>query len=467
MKKSVTKFLFLIFLLSLVSCVTTKTDPALIDSDCDYLKKILEEASIDVSKTIDEGLDSEQLIYEIKENYNELLKERKPKLVLNENGIDSQRFAVAINNAFKKNLTRPNVHIYIGGDTFRYAPFISNVPYFSELVFEKDGDNYIVYSSAVQGITPGMKYTDDVRNLYKTVVDGKECFRYGIFENHYPGTVYVSVEGKKFDVPVGIYTGPVEQDENLSFKLEDKILKMTFNSCLWHTEQESNRLNDACEAIAKVINEEEVELVVIDMRRNGGGMTAVSYSLAYALCGTTDEQKLLDFNSYLNYFTYGSEYINTLTTRTMNALEGRGTNDLNQTLLANSDSKYVLLNQEYEEEFLKEFTPEFNGRFILITDWGTGSSAETFISVMKNLFKDKVILAGQNTAGCLDYANVHTFVLPDSRLRIMLSQTDFTQTPMLQPESCWHGDSQGFFPDYWFCLTGDFDLMELIDFVNK
>ena len=127
----------------------------------------------------------------------------------------------------------------------------------------------------------------------------------------------------------------------------------------------------------------------------------------------------------------------------------------------------MLLNQEYEEEFLKEFTPEFNGRFILITDWGTGSSAETFISVMKNLFKDKVILAGQNTAGCLDYANVHTFVLPDSRLRIMLSQTDFTQTPMLQPESGWHGDSQGFFPDYWFCLTGDFDLMELIDFVNK
>ena len=66
-----------------------------IDSDCEYLKTIFEEASIDISKTIDEGLDSEQLIYEIKENYNELLKERKPKLVLNENGIDSQRFAVA------------------------------------------------------------------------------------------------------------------------------------------------------------------------------------------------------------------------------------------------------------------------------------------------------------------------------------------------------------------------------------
>ena len=469
MKNNISKLLIIFSFLTLIltGCVTTKAEPHSIDADCDYLKKILEEASIDVSKTIDEGLDSAGMIEEIKTEYAELLKNKKPKIILNENGIDLQRFAVAINDAFTKNLTRPNAHISVAGDSFTYVPFVSYVPFFSELVFEKAGDSYVVYSSGVQEITPGMKYTDEESKLYKTVIDGKECFRFGIFENHFPGKAFVSIEDKMFDVPVGVYTGPVEQEENFSYKLEDKILKITFNSCMWHTEQELNRLNEAYEAIGKLIKEEDIEIVVIDMRRNGGGISTVAYEFACALCGVSDEQKLYELDSYMGYLSYGAEYINTLTTRTMAAFEGRGTNDLNQSLLANSDSKYVKLFQEYEAEYIKEFTPEYDGKFILITDWGTASSGETFIGMMKNLFKDKVILAGLNTKGCLDYANVHTFVLPASRLRVMLSQTDYTHTEMLKPETGWQGDNRGFFPDYWFCLTGDLDLQELIEFLRE
>ena len=46
-----------------------RVDIKKIDSDCEYLKKIFTEASVDISQTIDEGLDVNELIDEIKKEY--------------------------------------------------------------------------------------------------------------------------------------------------------------------------------------------------------------------------------------------------------------------------------------------------------------------------------------------------------------------------------------------------------------
>jgi len=467
MKKAFLLLLILLSTLVFAGCVG-KSKINAIDSDCEYLKKVLEEAAIDVSKSIEEGLDSAQLIEDIKSEYARLLKKQWLKSELNENGIASNQFAQAINNVFAQELTRPNCHISVYGDSYGYAPFVAYAPYFSDVYFEKSGDEYVVFSSDNTKIKPGMKYTGDSKDLYKTFMDGKELYRFGILANKYPYNSKINIEGKKYRVRVSIYTGPVEQPENLSYTLDDKVLKIIFSSCNWQKEAEYNRMMEALASISKIIREEEVDLVLIDMRRNGGGKVGIAQELAAALNGIVDgSQQESDFFNYASYLSYGAVYINTLTTRTVNALVGRGSENLNQELLGRSDSRYVLLNQENEDKFIREYTPGYNGKIILLTDWGTASAAEDLIAILKMQFKDKVLIVGQNTLGCLDYGNVHDYLLRNSRLKVSLCQTDNTNILMLNSETGWHGDGLGFYPDYWYRLDEDLDINELIELFRK
>jgi hypothetical protein len=465
MKKNVISLLIIFCCLCFSAC-TGDADVHAIDSDCEYLKTIIEEASIDISKTIDEGLDSAKLIEDIKAEYVSLFKKKYPEPKLNENGIDANRFAQAINTVLFDNLTRANCHISIYGEGFGYAPFIPYVTYFSDVFFEKSGESYIVYSSKNKRIKPGMKYTGDEMDLYKTFVDGRELYRFGIFANQYPARRYISIEGKDYRVPVSIATDPIDQEENLSYKLEDKVLKIVFSSCTWKTEAEYNRLMDAMDSICKIIKEQPVELVLVDLRRNGGGSVSISQFLTGALCGILGGQEEDDFWNYMSYLNYGAVYINTLTTRTVNALKGRGGNDGNQYLLGKSNEKYVLLNEEYEENFIRQITPEYKGKILLVTDWGTASAAEDFIGFLKVIFKDNVIVVGQNTLGCLDYGNIHDFLLRNSRLKITLCQTDSTNIVMFNSNIGWHGDGRGFYPDFWYRLDDDLDVQELISLIR-
>ena len=88
-----------------------RVDVSKIDSDCEFLRTILREGSVDISKTIDEGLDLDQLIEEIKEAYAKDVKKTKLFMKINENGIASNRFALCISDVFEKRLTRPNGHL--------------------------------------------------------------------------------------------------------------------------------------------------------------------------------------------------------------------------------------------------------------------------------------------------------------------------------------------------------------------
>ena len=461
MRKKVLYVIIVFCCLFLAAC-RGDVDLNAIDSDCEYLKTIFEEASIDISKTIDEGLDSAKLIEDIKTEYARLFKKKYPEPKLNENGIDAKRFAQAINTVLFDNLTRADCHLSIYGEGFGYAPFIPYVTYFSDVFFEKSGDFYFVYSSKNKRIKPGMKYTGDEMDLYKTFVDGRELYRFGIFANQYPARRYVNIEEKDYRVSMSIATGPVEQEENLTYKLEDKVLKIVFSSCTWKTEAEYNRLMDAMDSICKVIKEQSVELVVVDMRRNGGGAMGISQSLTAALCGIQGGQEEDDFWNYMSYLEYGAVFINTLTTRTTNALKGHGGNSGNQYLLGKSGEKYILFNEEYVEDFIHQITPEYKGKILLVTDWGTASAAEDFVGFLKVIFKDDVIVVGQNTLGCLDYGNIHDFLLRNSRLKITLCQTDYTDIVMLNSNIGWHGDGRGFYPDYWYCLDDDLNVDDLI-----
>ena len=436
-----------------------RVDPSKIDADCEFLKNILSEASIDISQTIDEGLDLDQLIEDIKNTYADDVKKNKLWMKINENGIATNRFAQCINTVFGKTLTRKNAHLSITSPYGTYSPFMTNVVFYSELLFEKSGTDYKCYSSNNKNIKPGMLYTGDEANLFKTIIDGKILYRYGCRVDKFMRIAKINVEGKDYKTLVKSNLGEIQDIKNFSFYTQDDTLFVYLNTFSWHTEADKNRFFSDIEDIGREIKNQEIKTIVFDLRHNSGGNSLLCYYLLGALvCGDADERSQ-EFDKYKRYFAYldsNEICINTLTSRNRLTLQGRGDDNLSRTLHKNTNEKYVAMGYPIEE-LLTTVSPIYNGKIIFITDFYTASSSEMFILAAKEAFKDNVIIVGQNTCGALDYANVFNFTLNDSKDSIFLCFSDYTSCPLLKDSEIWEGDCMGIAPDYWFTFKDDFD----------
>ena len=464
--KSLICVLVWIFILFMVVSCKPKADPEKITRDCEFLAKILREASVDVSQTIDEGLNLDAAIEEIKTEYKRNLKKYRRYIKLNDNGIEDSLFAYTIKEVLKDKLTRPNNHLSFSCATASYTPWDYTFVLFSDILFEKNGDTFVVYQSDDKHVKPGMVYDGDISQLYKTVQNGKVLYRFGVVETYRLKKTKISVAGKEFKVPVKYVDYHSDEKENLTYEIDGTTMTVKFSSCEWHTEAESNRLKDAAKAIGETITEKNIETIVFDLRRNNGGSTSVPWnvllSLVYGVPSDEDEE---EFNSFWYYEESNTVHINTLTTRNRTGMQGWGDDSLNKFLLTHADEKYVTGYQNENEESddadkkepVTQISPLFNGKVIVVEDNGTASSAELFIAFLKIIFKDRVLSVGQKTWGCLDYGNVYLYRLPDSKIAVLLSQSDSTKTPLLQ-NSGWQGDTKGFIPDYWFAFDGDFDV---------
>ena len=442
-----------------------RVDIKKIDPDCEYLKKIFTEASVDISQTIDEGLDVNELIDEIKKEYSKEVKKQKFWMSINESGIADNRFANSLTTVLGKRLTRPNGHLYLSSPYGSYFPFTSYVLFASDILFEKAGSEYKVYSSGDEQIKPGMLYTGNQENLFKTIIDGKVLYRFGYFKNEWITTEKINIEGKDYKVKVNFTAKPIEEVQNFSFRTEGNILFVNTNTFMWHTEAEKNKIYDGITELGNTINDRHIELIVFDLRGNSGGYSDIAFYLLATLVTASTDDTTEEFDEYVRYYNYlhsNDICINTLTTRNRLSLEGRGDDNLTRYLLRKTDEKYSLI-YDPEYEYLETITPAYKGKIIFISDIDTGSGAEDFILSTKTVFKDNVTIIGHNSRGAFDYANVYQFNLPDSRISIQLSFTDSTNTPLLKDSTCWQGDTKGVRPDYWFTFNGDFELSQIID----
>ena len=436
-----------------------------IDSDCEYLKKIFSEAAIDISESIDEGLDIDQVIEDIKKEYSKQVKKNKLKMSINDNGIADNRFALSINLALAENLTKPNGHLSINSPYDFFCPFYSYVLYASDIVFEKTGSEYKVYSSGNKNIKQGMLYTGNEENLFKTIINGKVLYRFCIYSNEWMTKTKISLNEKEYKVPVTYKTANVNPTENFSYHTQDDILFVNANSFMWHTEAEKNKIDEATKNIGQIIQDGNINLIVFDLRRNGGGYISCSYYLLGALiCGAADENTE-EFNEYAKYYNYlhsNEICINTFTSRNRLSIQGHGDGNLTRLLLTKTGEKYPVTDNP-DFEYSQTVSPVYKGKIFFITDLYSASSAEDLILGAKATFKDDVIIIGENTRGALDYSNVYQFNLPDSKLAILLSFSDNTKSPLLKESSIWHGDAKGCIPDYWFTAKDTFDIYKIIE----
>ena len=443
-----------------------KADPLKIDGDCEYLAKILPEASVDVSQTIDEGLNLDEVMADIKAEYAKNLKKYFWRLKLNESGIDENLFAYSIKEVFKNKLTRPNSHLSFSTNSVSYSPYLCYLISFSDLYFEKSGSDYIVYDSDDKHVKAGMVYSGDESQLYKTIKDGKLLYRFGAEADHLIKKAEINVDGKKYTVPVNHPIHELDDKPNLTCEIDGKTMYVKFDSCSWHTEAEGNRLEEAAKQIGKTIKEQPLDYIIFDLRNNSGGLTSLPNEIIFSLIyGEENYENVDEFEWYNAYLEDNELVINTLTTRNRTGMQGWGDTDRNRYLMTRADEKYVKISGEegeYAEDFIKEVSPIYNGKIIVIMNEFTASATEHFIAYLKVVFKDRVICVGQRTFGCYDYGNVYLYRLPDSKIAVLLSQSDYTQIPLLQ-NSGWQGDTVGFVPDYYFAFDDDFNITNITE----
>lgn len=137
---------FLIGLLFIFLSCSPKISTNPIEKDCEYLRTVLTEASIDFNQAVDAGLDIDDFINDVKNRYIKFAeKDCKTKYEKpDENGIYNTAFAVAITYALQNSLKRENTHMTIKGKNEYIAKSYVNRVYLSDIFFEKIDDAFYV-----------------------------------------------------------------------------------------------------------------------------------------------------------------------------------------------------------------------------------------------------------------------------------------------------------------------------------
>ena len=456
MKKKLLFSISILFIFSVcfISCRhITRLDKESYEKDREYLKKLLTDCSVDIAKCIDEGFNIDKLMEEIDNNYKKY-----------ENKFDGQEaFGWAIGYSIYKNVPRVNSHNCIKTAKSYYGTTQHFVPFFSTVYFEKNGDVYTVCESGEKNIKPGMIYTGEENLLFKTLRDGKEVYRFGLFIDNFMKNASINVGDKYYKIPLKMAESTANNDADIiSFEKRDDNLFIKLNSCDWHTEKEKDDYEQTFKQIGQLLLDEKIDNVIIDLRDNSGGYSDVAlWCLYYLLYGKFDNESWEKFIMYERSLDSGSVSLNSEMLRNVVNLKGRSSNDYGRLLMQNADKRYVPLFEDVEE--VEKPVPIFNGKIFLITSRYTASCAENIILSIKHFFGEKTVILGLNTCGSFDYSDVFDYFLPESKIALTLSKADKTTSKLLKNNPDWHGDSRGIYPDYWICFDEDSDFNRMIE----
>lgn len=290
MKKNV---LFITFLLLKFFYIFAQ-DSLAIEKDCAELKKYMQEASIDCSMAIDEGLlDVDDVIQKIKVEYDSV-KNKDKRDKKNSKGIYSKIFAESISNVFSKELPYKNSHMLIYTKDFNYKP-LEQFVFHSKIYFEKKGNEFYVEESDVRAIKKGMKYTGDNQNLLKVIHKGRELYRFGIFSEYMQKKAKISINDKSIKVPVK-YVSSFVSNEEISYKITDKSIVVSITTC---RPKDLEKFRKRVSEIRKEIDSTD-KTVIIDLRNNTGGFVDNIHMILYSLLFEQNGENLEYFSKMIN-----------------------------------------------------------------------------------------------------------------------------------------------------------------------
>lgn len=450
-----TSLILVLTLLIFISCSRfVSTEP--IEKDCEYLKTLLPEASIDFSLAVDDGLDMDEFLNLVRKTYKIGSAHKFRHSKIDDNGINSVAFANAITWSIQNYLPRKDGHISVTADDTGFYPFYRQRFFISDIFFEKIGDEYFVTHSSKKGISEGMKYTGDKKNIVQTFSDGQIKYRYIFFSEFLPWfKVNINLNDKNIKISVRENELYPRKGKDIWYEEEEDVLTVVVKTFHPRLEKNIEDYEKTIEEICSFIN--NYSTVVFDLRDNNGGFDSyfmpILSTMIFGELNPNNERNLL----LREYLSAGEKELLTKTVSGRVIAEG---NMMSNHYLKHKEERYFVFKEP--EEKLDFSTRAFKGKIFVITNSYTVSAAETALAAMKYYFPDNVIHLGSKTAGMLDFGGSYVYVLPDSKVRLTLCYIDNTAKTILAPENGWRGDTEGFYPDFWFFSENENDIKKFI-----
>ena len=441
----------------ILSCKQTNDIGKPIEHDCEVLKEYLQDASIDVSLAIDDGLDIDNLISNIKTeylNYYVPLSKKNNTESQDEKGIYREAFSASIAWVLQNNLPIKNAHNGIIYKEKEKNTVYTKYTFASDIYFELKENEYYVISSNVNEINQGMKYTGDKKNIVKSIENNKIVYRYVYFYEANIEEGKINIENVEYTIPVKFCVFRSDKEDIISYEIKNNNLFVTINLCETRTEEQKKKYEDTVKQISQEIF--RTNNVIFDLRNNSGGYLNMLYPIIDSLVLGPDygkkENDCIELNAIINS---GSKVLNTKTIRNTSLLSNN-----NNFLINHKDERYPVYNPSINNNFI----PNYSGNIIVIQSTGTCSAAEHFIAVLQYIFKNQMTIIGQKSNGLLDFGGSLGYMLPDSKIKLNLSYIDQRSLLILKENKKWHGDTEGFYPDYWY-FSNDLNFLEL--FLNE
>ena len=239
--------------------------------------------------------------------------------------------------------------------------------------------------------------------------------------------------------------------------------------------------------------------VIVDLRTNGGGYPRYGYNFAASFYfdeSRTKNPKTLQLMTYTLMYLVEKNYENTVNILSPATIQWDNGAILHRDEIDKKTAKmyrkiYTLMQEEPQIVTSKEFPvedetyikmknantkplntpPVFSGTFIVLQDRNSCSASEEFVRTLSSLFgRDRVIVVGENSRGCITYGALRDFNLPNSFLTFHLASASLAE--MINKVDSWHGEGRGLYPDYWstdqdmaetvYCLTKDEGIVQYI-----
>ena len=431
----------LLFVLFSFSAASTEKE---LDENLQYFKEIYTQANAQYEYEKELGLDIDAVVSEIKQSYLKQCKLDEP--------INSDILVTCYGTVLEKVQKVQNNHFAVYNQNHFYGRkyWLWN---YSLVVFEKRGDEYYcIQTDWFSKFKKGGKYTGDTENLFKLVNrhgKGGDLYRFGVLSEDWIEEGIISVDGKDYTVQLHGLPSLWHEESGIGVKTTDKTYYICFNNFTfsWDDANKYRELHNTLNEYLKLLDDNEFENIIVDLRGNMGGMERSFYPFMQRLAAGRDYGKQREFQKKLDSLyngrkQYYSDYIN------QNFLELMKTNPGNydkkeEEKLKKSKGFYF----EQDNHDYYDFDCNFKGKLIILMNYWTASAAELFIT--ESYMFDNVILLGCNTNGCFDFGGKLVYKLPHSDISIDLCSDSFKEMKFTQENPHWHGDYKGFYPDYW------------------
>lgn len=463
------------------------SEKAAVNKDFEVLRSYLTDGYVgyDFAKkngfNVDRAISRMKMHYVLSRNSHKTSKKRG-KYYITKAGVDNWAMGYAIGRVLREDLKKygdPDGHFVVTGRDNGERVYPKKWTFFSDLYFEKAGDDFILADSAVAELLPGMKYTGDVELLQKTVHKNREMYHFVVFQDVLKEKTKINLNGKNYTVPVH-YVEPLKIKENhIGFLETDDLMYVSLSDCELGVNQ-SKELHEKLtaefnEVLEKAKNGVSKQKVIIDLRGNAGGYRHYLENLLAAILYGNVEHKNVMFHSFLDHFYSGKITLVSPVIAKQAYNKVKNTPGFSDETVMNAKKRYDEQLAEPQRYLDGLYNPvmsklpqvlisDFKGQIFILMDEVTASAAEIGIAVAHLENKDLVTLIGTKTSGCIEFGGVYDYKLPYSETELVLAVSQNKNIASLAQNPKWHGDTYGFYPDY---LARADEILDTLVFLTK